>query len=93
MEEVQCVSAPFGNSHYNCLQSAPHQYYYDFFTNDADLSNVKVSSNGAVGMVYTDYGNTTHENEIQWGGFTGPNSHQVNNGYYTGAGCNYYWGN
>jgi hypothetical protein len=32
--------------------------------------------------------------EVYWGGrYSGGLWQVVNNGYYTGSGCNYYWGN
>tara|TARA_R110002126_G_scaffold277558_1_gene423448 strand:+ start:53 stop:1312 length:1260 start_codon:yes stop_codon:yes gene_type:complete len=72
----------------NCLESAPHQYYYDFFTVNADISNIKIDESGHTAMIVTDL-----SYEIQWGGLSGTNRTPLNNGYYTGAGCNYYWGN
>lgn len=94
MHVVECTTSPLASSnHYNCLQSAPHQYYYDFFTNNVDLSNVKVTPSGVSGMVLTNYWDPAYGNEIWWGGFTGTNGKASNNGYYTGSGCNYYWGN
>ncbi len=76
-----------------CLTNAPHQYYYDFFTNNTDLSNIEVAYDwGAVWESST-------QTEIKWGGYLDvnggyyDNSEIVSSGHYTGGGCNYYWGN
>lgn len=85
MQVVEC--SDFHNYANQCLYSAPHSYYYDFFTNNVDLSNVEV---GAMGVVY----DSSQNLEVYWGGrYSGGLWQVVNNGYYTGSGCNYYWGN
>ena len=94
MQVVECAHLPTYNNNYNCFTSAPHQYYYDFFTNDVDLSNVKVTPSGGSGMVLADYWHPSYGDEIWWGGYSASYGTKAsNNGYYTGSGCNYYWGN
>ena len=90
MQVAECVNQAFQSFQTpgTCMQSAPHQYYYDFFTVNADLSNIKIDESGHTAMIVTDL-----SYEIQWGGLSGTNRTPLNNGYYTGAGCNYYWGN
>ena len=96
MQNIECVT--YFNTQSNsysstesCLGSSPHEYYYDFFTNNTDLSNVEV---GGIGGFYDPSQNLT----VLWGGRLVIHMGNVvnapaNNGYYTGQGCNYYWGN
>jgi hypothetical protein len=85
MQNVECYQ--FSTNQNQCLYSSPHQYYYDFFTNNVDLSNVEV---GGMGAIY----DSTLSLEVYWGGrYSGGLWQVVNNGYWTGSGCNYYWGN
>jgi len=96
MQNIECV--PYFNTHSNsyssevsCLGSSPHEYYYDFFSNSTDLSNVEV---GGIGGFYDPSQNLT----VLWGGrltihMGNVVNSPVDNGYYTGSGCNYYWGN
>ena len=84
MQNIECYDFIGQNQ---CLYSAPHSYYYDFFTNNVDLSNVEV---GGMGVVY----DSSQNLEIVWGGrYSGGLWQVANNGYWTGNGCNYYWGN
>jgi len=84
MQNIECYDFIGQNQ---CLYSAPHSYYYDFFTNNADLSNIEV---GGMGAIY----DSTLSLEVYWGGrYSGGLWQVVNNGYWTGSGCDYYWGN
>ena len=83
MQNVECFRL---HSHQaQCIYSAPHEYYYDFFTNNTDLSNIEVY--GGWGAFY----DSALDIEVRWGG--DGNYHPINNGYWTGSGCDYYWGN
>jgi hypothetical protein len=88
MQNVECYqwSNNANNPPPQCLYSAPHEYYYDFFTNNTDLSNIEVY--GGWGAFYDSAQNL----EVRWGGASTYNQ-VINNGYWTGSGCNYYWGN
>tara|TARA_A100001011_G_scaffold399560_1_gene508823 strand:+ start:51 stop:1433 length:1383 start_codon:yes stop_codon:yes gene_type:complete len=98
---LQTVSCQAWHQYYHpnfntdyCIGNAPHQLYYDFFVNNEDLSNIEIGMNLEV-WAYQQHAGIVTQNgvEISWGGSSGPNIFPVNNGYYTGAGCNYYWGN
>ena len=80
MQNVECYR--LHNHSAQCIYSAPHEYYYDFFTNNTDLSNIEVY--GGWGAFYDSAQNL----EVRWGG-----AQAINNGYWTGSGCDYYWGN
>lgn len=95
MQATNCgwVDNPNQNSFQYCLDHSPHQYYYDFFTNNIDLTNIEVGHDWAAVW------DSQTQTEITWGGYLDinggyyDNSTIVNNGYYTHGGCNYYWGN
>ena len=95
MQATNCgwVDSPNQNSFQYCLDNSPHQYYYDFFSNNTDLTNIEVGQDWAAVW------DSQTQTEITWGGYLDinggyyDNSTIVNNGYYTHGGCNYYWGN
>ena len=88
MQNVECYqwSNHWNNTPPQCLYSAPHEYYYDFFTNNTDLSNIEVYGGWAA------FYDSAQNLEVRWGGDSTYNR-VINNGYWTGSGCDYYWGN
>jgi hypothetical protein len=87
MQNVSC----FAEAYAECLYSTPHQYYYDFFTTSTQLTNLEVGDGWAM---IVDFNQGV---EIMWGGYITYEqfwtvNNVVDNGYWTGAGCNYWWG-
>jgi len=87
MQNVSC----FAEAYAECLYSTPHQYYYDFFTTSTQLTNLEVGDGWAM---IVDFNQGV---EIMWGGYITYEQYWtvnnvVDNGYWTGAGCNYWWG-